>query len=107
MAVAKVALGAELSDVDVVAHGGALLSMFTNLNVSHEEVASKLKASPSLKQAVKEDLENGPEARTNAVRASLLERAKEALDDKEAIRFEQALERKDETPCVCFMLSYS
>lgn len=106
IALAKGALGAELSDDDVVAHGGVLLSIFTNLNASKEEIASKFQVSPSLKQLVRDDLANGAAARTDAVRASLLERAKGTLGDEEVTGFEQALRRKDTTECVCFMLNY-
>jgi hypothetical protein len=103
---ARVALGAEVLDDDVTAHGVALLSMFTNLSASKEEIASKFEMSPSLKQLVHDDLKNGPHARTNAARASLLERAKGTLSEHEANGFEHALRRKDATPCVCFLLSY-
>jgi len=103
---AKAALGAELSDDDVTAHGSALLSMFTNLSASKEEIASKFEMSPSLKTLVHDDLKNGPHARTNAARASLLERAKDTLSDHEANGFEHSLRRKDATPCVCFLLNY-
>jgi len=103
---AKAALGAELSDDDVTAHGSALLSMFTNLSASKEEIASKFEMSPSLKKLVHDDLKNGPHARTNAARASLLERAKDTLSDHEANGFEHSLRRKDATPCVCFLLNY-
>jgi len=106
IAAAKSAVGAELSHDDIVAHGGALLGMFTNLSASSEEIASKLHASPSLLQLVKDDLKSGPRARTDAVRASLLERAKDALNDKEKIGFEQALRKKDATPCACMMIDY-
>ena len=81
---ARAALGAELTDDDVTAHGSALLSMFTNLSASKEEIASKFEMSPSLKQLVHDDLKNGPHARTKAARASLLERAKDTLSEHEA-----------------------
>jgi len=103
---ARAALGAELTDDDVTAHGSALLSMFTNLSASKEEIASKFEMSPSLKQLVHDDLKNGPHARTDAARASLLERAKDTLSEHEANGFDHALRRKDATPCVCFLLSY-
>jgi len=103
---ARAALGAELLDDDVTAHGSALLSMFTNLSASKEEIASKFEMSPGLKQLVHDDLKNGPQARTSAARASLLERAKETLSEHEANGFEHSLRRKDATPCVCFLLDY-
>jgi len=103
---ARAALGAELTDDDVTAHGSALLSMFTNLSASKEEIASKFEMSPSLKQLVHDDLKNGPHARTKAARASLLERAKDTLSEHEANGFDHALRRKDATPCVCFLLNY-
>lgn len=107
LAVARAELGAELLDEDIVAHGSALLSMFSNLTVSPEVVSGKLAKNPELKELVKKDLTSGPAARNDAMRASLLERARDTVSAEEAAGFEQSLRRKDSTPCACFLEAYT